>query len=219
MARGCSSQQSGHSRCVTARVSRIISQRAYSFLSVVYREVNPQLPPSTDVLPVTVRSETSCNGVTVMAMAYRTRKNPGYGRPLIKEYLGGTPYYVPERHRIPSPPLSHIAAKTPPTITLIGACGPLVPREHAGPVCRTGFTSSRKRPRLRHRLGRFRHPDRAGNHQGFPPAVRSPLAGRFSSNHAPIQPWKRTLFIAEEAPPLQTVAGRALHMQHPRAHP
>ena len=95
-----------------------------------YSAGDPQLPPSTDVPPVAIRSVINFYGPTDMTLRYRTCKSPEYVRPLMKEYLGGTPEEFPERYRALSP-LSHVTAKTPPTITLIGTSDRLVSTDHA----------------------------------------------------------------------------------------
>ena len=95
-----------------------------------YSAGDPRLPPSTDVPPVAIRSVLNFYGPSDMALLYRTCKSPAYVRPLIKEYLGGTPEEIPERYRVLSP-LSHITAKAPPTITLIGPSDRLVSSDHA----------------------------------------------------------------------------------------
>jgi acetyl esterase/lipase len=95
-----------------------------------YSAGDPQLPPSTDVPPVAIRSVLNFYGPTEMTLLYRTCKSPEYVRPLMKEYLGGTPDEFPERYRALAP-LSHITAKAPPTITLIGSSDRLVSADHA----------------------------------------------------------------------------------------
>jgi dipeptidyl aminopeptidase/acylaminoacyl peptidase len=65
-----------------------------------------------------------------MALLYRTCKSPEYVRPLMREYIGGTPAEFPERYHTLSP-LSHIDAMDPPTITSLGTSDRLVTVDHA----------------------------------------------------------------------------------------
>ncbi len=95
-----------------------------------YSAGDPQLPPSTAVPLVAMRSVINFYGPTDMALLYRTCKSPDYVRPLMKEYLGGTPEEFPDRYRVLSP-LTHVSAKAPPTITLIGTSDRLVSMDHA----------------------------------------------------------------------------------------
>jgi acetyl esterase/lipase len=95
-----------------------------------YSAGDPQLPPSTDVPPVTVRSEINFYGPTDMTLLYHACKSPEYVRPLMKGYIGGTPEEFPDRYRLLSP-LSHITARAPPTLTLLGTSDRLVAADHA----------------------------------------------------------------------------------------
>ena len=65
-----------------------------------------------------------------MSLLYRTCKGPEYVRPLMKEYIGGTPEDFPDRYRALSP-LTHITPNAPPTITLLGTSDRLVSADHA----------------------------------------------------------------------------------------
>ena len=164
-----------------ARIS-IMGGSAGANLSMLaaYSAGDPRLPPSTDVPPVAVRSAINFYGPTDMTLLYRTCKSPEYVRPLMKEYLGGTPDDFPERYRALSP-LSHITAKAPPTITLIGTSDRLVSADHATLLDQAlsrrrraarNVPSARKRPRIRHQLGRLRHADRPGQDQALPREIR-----------------------------------------------
>jgi len=57
-------------------------------------------------------------------------KSPGYVRPLMKQYISGTPEEFPDRYRLLSP-LTHVSAKAPPTITILGASDRLVAKEQS----------------------------------------------------------------------------------------
>ena len=95
-----------------------------------YSAGDPQLPASTNVPTVTIRSVINLYGPSDMALLYRTCKSPEYVRPLMKEYIGGTPEQLPERYRVLSP-LSHVTAKAPPTITLLGTSDRIVSADQA----------------------------------------------------------------------------------------
>lgn len=89
-----------------------------------YSAGDPQLPPSTDVPPIMVRTVINFYGPSDVALLYRTCKSPNYVRPLMKQYIGGTPEEFPDRYRALSP-LTHVSAKAPPTITILGTiCHP-----------------------------------------------------------------------------------------------
>ena len=90
-----------------------------------YSAGDAQLPPSTDVAPVTVRSVVSLYGPADLALLYRTCKSAGYVRPLLEAYVGGTPEQLAERYRVLSP-LSHVSANAPPTLALLGTSDRLV---------------------------------------------------------------------------------------------
>jgi len=95
-----------------------------------YSAGDAQLPPSTEVAPVAVRSVVNFYGPTDMTLLYRTCQSPDYVRPLLAAYLGGTPDEVPDRYRVVSP-LVHVDASAPPTLTLLGTSDRLVATEHA----------------------------------------------------------------------------------------
>jgi acetyl esterase/lipase len=103
-----------------ARVS-VMGGSAGGNLSMLaaYSVGDPRLVPSTDVPPVAIRSVIDFYGPSHMALLYRTCESPEYVRPLMKEYLGGAAEDFPDRYRLLSP-LTHVTAKAPPTITVIG---------------------------------------------------------------------------------------------------
>jgi acetyl esterase/lipase len=88
------------------------------------------LLPSTDVPAVKVRSVINFYGPTDLALLYRTCKSADYVRPLMREYLGGTPEQLPDRYLMLSP-LTHVDATDPPTLTLIGGSDRLVSVDQA----------------------------------------------------------------------------------------
>lgn len=110
-----------------------------------YSMEDARLPPSTDVLAVAIRSVVNLYGPTDMALGYRVTSSPGYVRPLIDGYIGGSPDAFPERYRLLSP-LTHVTSRglpqaqlahggfppyTPPTLTLLGTSDRLVSTDHA----------------------------------------------------------------------------------------
>ena len=114
-----------------ARISKM-GGSAGSNLSMLaaYSMGDPQLPPSTRVPPVTVRSVINLYGPSDMALLYYRCKSPEFVRPLMKEYVGGTPEEFPYRYYALSP-LTHVSAKSPPTLTLIGTSDRLVSADQA----------------------------------------------------------------------------------------
>jgi acetyl esterase/lipase len=95
-----------------------------------YSAGDPRLPPSIDAPPVTVRSVINFYGPSDMALLYRTCASPDYVRPLMREYIGGSPEEFPDRYRVLSP-LTHVGAHAPPTLTIIGKNDRLVSLPHA----------------------------------------------------------------------------------------
>jgi len=99
-------------------------------LLAAYSMGDPQLPPSTDVAPVAIRSVVDLYGPTEMAMLYSSSASRHFVQTVEKKYIGGTPEEFPERYRVLSP-LYHISAQTPPTITFHGASDRVVPLDQA----------------------------------------------------------------------------------------
>lgn len=95
-----------------------------------YSMGDPQLPPSTDVQAVAVRSVINLYGPTDLALLHRNCKSPDYVHAAMKQYIGGAPEEFPERYRALSP-LSHVSGEAPPTITLLGTSDRLVATEQA----------------------------------------------------------------------------------------
>jgi len=95
-----------------------------------YSMGDPQLPPSTDVQPIAIRSVVDLYGPTEMTMLYSSSGSRHFVQTVEKKYIGGTPEDFPERYRLLSP-LYHINAQTPPTITFHGASDRIVPLEQA----------------------------------------------------------------------------------------
>ena len=82
------------------------------------------LPPSIDVPRVQVKTVVNFYGPSDMTLAYKECPSPDVP-PAMVEYIGGSPEQVPERYRALSP-ITHVAAGTPPTITLLGTLDRLV---------------------------------------------------------------------------------------------
>ena len=95
-----------------------------------YSMGDPQLPPSTDVPAVAIRSVIDVYGPTDLALLHRDCKSPDYVHAALAEYIGGSPAEFPERYRQLSP-LSHVSSRSPPTITLLGGSDRLVAAEQA----------------------------------------------------------------------------------------
>ncbi len=93
-----------------------------------YSAGDPQLAPSTDVPPVVVRSVVNLYGPADLPLGYRSSGSLGYVQAALKQYVGGTPEEFPERYGALSP-VSHVAAKTPPTITFLGTSDRIVPED------------------------------------------------------------------------------------------
>jgi len=114
-----------------ARISLMgASAGANLALLAAYTPGDPRLPPSTDVPPVAVRSVINLYGPVDLALLWRSCASADYVRPLLEQYVGGTPEQVPERYELLSP-LSHVGADSPPTLTLLGASDRLVSADHA----------------------------------------------------------------------------------------
>jgi len=95
-----------------------------------YSMGNPELPPSTDVAPVAIRSVVNLYGPIEMAMLYRSSASRDFVQTSERRYVGGTPEEFPERYCLLSP-LYHISAQTPPTITFHGTSDRIVPLDQA----------------------------------------------------------------------------------------
>jgi len=91
---------------------------------------DPELPPSTDVAPVAIRSVVNLYGPTEMAALYRSSPSRNFVQTSEKRYIGGTPEEFPERYRALSP-LYRVNAQTPPTITFHGTSDRIVPLDQA----------------------------------------------------------------------------------------
>ena len=99
-------------------------------LLAAYSRGDARLPPSTDVDEVAVRSVVNLYGLADLALLYRTCESAEYLRPLLEQYVGGSPDECPERYALLSP-LTHVGAASPPTLTLLGTCDRLVSVEQA----------------------------------------------------------------------------------------
>jgi acetyl esterase/lipase len=95
-----------------------------------YTMGDPELPPSTNVAPVAIRSVINLYGPTEMAMLYRSSPSRDFVQTVEKQYIGGTPEELPERYRALSP-LYRVSTQTPPTITFHGTIDRVVPLDQA----------------------------------------------------------------------------------------
>jgi acetyl esterase/lipase len=93
-----------------------------------YSMGDPQLPPSTAVPTVVVRSVINLYGPTDLALLYRNCESPEYVHAALEKYIGGTPAEFPDRYRAVSP-ISHVGPQAPPTLTLLGTRDRLVAME------------------------------------------------------------------------------------------
>jgi acetyl esterase/lipase len=114
-----------------ARISLMgASAGANLALLAAYSRGDPRLPPSTGVPEVAVRSVVNLYGPVDLALLWRRCESADYVRPLLEQYVGGTPDEAPERYALLSP-LSHVGADSPPTLTLLGTSDRLVSADHA----------------------------------------------------------------------------------------
>ncbi|MEO9175658.1 MAG: alpha/beta hydrolase, partial [Gaiellales bacterium] len=95
-----------------------------------YAESDPRLPASCGTSPVAVRSVINLYGPTDLTQLFRASGSRAYIDRALERYIGGTPSAFPGRYRALSP-ISHVTARTPPTITLIGGSDRIVPVEQA----------------------------------------------------------------------------------------
>jgi acetyl esterase/lipase len=114
-----------------ARIS-IMGNSAGGNLSMLaaYAVGDPLLPASTDVPEVAVRSVVNLYGPPDAALLYRSTPSYNYVRGVMTQYIGGSPDEFPERYRALSP-LSHIGARTPPTLMLLGTSDQIVPTDQS----------------------------------------------------------------------------------------
>ena len=95
-----------------------------------YSAGDPQLPPSCDVPAVPARCVINLYGPADLTLLYGTGGSLGYIQHVLTQYIGGPPEEFPDRYRALSP-LSHVGAKTPPTIMLLGESDRIVPTTQA----------------------------------------------------------------------------------------
>lgn len=96
-----------------------------------YSAGDARLPPSCAARPVAVRSVVNLFGPADLARLHDAPATPPHIRAALRAYAGGTPAAQPQRYRLLSP-LSHVGARTPPTITLIGLSDRVIASEQAG---------------------------------------------------------------------------------------
>ena len=113
-----------------ARISMGHSAGGNLVMLAAYSMGDPELPPSTDVAPVAIRSVVNLYGPTEMAALYRSSPSRNFVQTSEKRYIGGTPEEFPERYRALSP-LYRVNAQTPPTITFHGTSDRIVPLDQA----------------------------------------------------------------------------------------
>jgi len=95
-----------------------------------YSMSGPQLPPSTNVAQVAIRSVINLYGPCAMEMLYRSSPSRDYVQAAAKQYIGGAPEEFPDRYRLLSP-LAHVTSNAPPTITVLGMSDRIVTMSQA----------------------------------------------------------------------------------------
>ena len=95
-----------------------------------YSMGDPGLPPSCAVPPVAVRTMVNLYGPADLTVFHDSSGSVDYVRDALKQYVGGTPREYAERYRLISP-ISHVGARTPPTITVLGQSDRIVPLAQA----------------------------------------------------------------------------------------
>jgi acetyl esterase/lipase len=96
-----------------------------------YDPDDPALPPSCDAGDTHVASVISFYGPTDLAWGWAHTPNPRVFdmRQRVANYLGGTPAERPERYRLMSP-ITHVTARSPPTLLIHGEGDNYVPVEN-----------------------------------------------------------------------------------------
>jgi acetyl esterase/lipase len=95
-----------------------------------YSAGDARLPPSCDLPTVAIRSVVNLYGPADLALLYRSSGSRDYIDGALRQYVGGSPIEYPDRYRVLSP-VSHVNARTPPTITLLGESDRIVPTDQA----------------------------------------------------------------------------------------
>jgi acetyl esterase/lipase len=95
-----------------------------------YSAGDARLPPSCDAPTVAIRSVVNLYGPADLALLYRSSGSRDYIDGALRQYVGGSPTQYPDRYRVLSP-VSHVNARTPPTITLLGESDRIVPTDQA----------------------------------------------------------------------------------------
>jgi dipeptidyl aminopeptidase/acylaminoacyl peptidase len=89
-----------------------------------------RLPPSCDLSTVLVKAVVNLYGSADLTLFYSSSGTLRDTQNALRQYIGGSPTQYPDRYREVSP-LSYVAAKTPPTITLLGTSDHIVPTDQA----------------------------------------------------------------------------------------
>jgi acetyl esterase/lipase len=95
-----------------------------------YSAGDARLPPSCDRPAVAIRSVVNLYGPADLALLYRSSGSRDYIDGALRRYVGGSPAQYPDRYRVLSP-VTHVNARTPPTITLLGESDRIVPTDQA----------------------------------------------------------------------------------------
>jgi hypothetical protein len=93
---------------------------AYGILSL-------DLPPSCVAPAVSIRSVVNFYGPSDLTSLYDASPSPAYIHDALQQYIGGPVAQFAERYKMLSP-VTHVGAKSPPTITVLGLSDRLLPR-------------------------------------------------------------------------------------------
>lgn len=95
-----------------------------------YSMNDSRLPSSCKAPSVQVRSIINLYGPADLALLYTNTGSSNYVQGALDSYIGGPVTQFPDRYKLVSP-LSHVSAKSPPTITLLGTSDRIVPENQA----------------------------------------------------------------------------------------
>lgn len=95
-----------------------------------YSMGDPRLPASTPEPAVKIRCVINLYGSSELERQHASGGSPDNESLAIRRYVGGSPEQFPDRYRLLSP-IGHVDAKSPPTLTLLGASDRIVPIDQA----------------------------------------------------------------------------------------
>jgi acetyl esterase/lipase len=106
------------------------SAGAHLAMLAAYTMGDPNLPPSCPSETVKINSIVNIYGPSDLPLGYYGGGSLGYVQHAMNTFIGGPPEEFPDRYRAISP-ITHVNARTPPTITLLGTSDRIVPVEQA----------------------------------------------------------------------------------------